>query len=41
MKVVIFDPNFLNIGHYKYFNHHIIKLLDSKNIEIYMADYSE
>jgi len=41
MKVVIFDPNLSNIGHYKYFNRHIIKLLDSKNIEIYMADYSE
>ena len=40
MKVVIFDHKTSDVGHYKYFNKHIIKLLDSENVEIYMADYA-
>lgn len=41
LKLVIFDPSLSEIGHYKYFNWHIVKLLNNPDIEeIYMIDYA-
>jgi len=40
MKIVIFDFNLKNGGHYRYFNWHIAKLFDESGIEIIFADYT-
>jgi len=40
MKIVIFDPNLADSGHYRHFNWHVAKLLDESGIEVIFADYA-
>ncbi len=41
MRVAIFDPCLSEIGHYRQFNRHIVKLLGSDDVEkVYMIDYA-
>ncbi len=41
MKIVFFDPHLDEVGHYKYFNWHLAKLLDFPGNEIIFVDYSD
>jgi len=40
MKIMIFDPNLADSGHYRHFNWHVAKLLDENGMEVIFADYT-